>query len=271
LSKDVEVEFFIEAREVALCSDSEELVGEVHEDAEIARSVVDESGLELVRHEGGVARGLEDVVEAGEELVVASITEDEASSDAAAEREQVGSAQALWETLVAGKDDAEELLGVEVFAGEDSDLVEDGGEGFLCFVDDEDGAQERGGDVIGPTSAQGLEVGPAIGSGEVDGEEVAELAIKIGGTALGVLDDADEDVWEGFEILGDEAQCDALTGAWVACDHGKAAICDAESETTFEGVDGRCGVERLDGEAGPKGVEFEAVAGLVTWGHCVTS
>ena len=49
-------------------------------------------------------------------------------------------AEALGEAGVAGEDDAEQLLGIEVLAGEDAQLAEDGGEGLLGLVDDEHGA-----------------------------------------------------------------------------------------------------------------------------------
>ena len=108
-------------------------------------------------------------------------------------------AQALGEPGVAGEDDAEQLLGVEVLAGEDAQLAEDGGEGLLGLVDDEHGAASGGGDVVGPAGAQGLEAGPAVVGGERDAEEVAELAVEVHGAALGVLDGADDDVGQSAQ------------------------------------------------------------------------
>src|SRR5277367_6592405 len=82
LSEDVEVELLVEAREVAIGSDGEQLIGEVHEDAIVSRGVVGEGGLELVGHQRGVASGLEQMFEAGEQLVARGIVEHEAASPA---------------------------------------------------------------------------------------------------------------------------------------------------------------------------------------------
>ena len=142
MGEDIEVELLVEARELALRGDGEELVGEVHEDAVVAGGVIGECVLELIGHERGVAGGEEEVVEAGEELVAIGVVEDEATANAAAEGEELRGAEALGEAEVAGEDDAEELLGVEVLAGEDAEFAEDGGERFLRLVDDEDGARE---------------------------------------------------------------------------------------------------------------------------------
>jgi hypothetical protein len=65
-------------------------------------------------------------------------------------------------------------------------------------------------------------------SGERHAEEVAELAVEVHGAALGMLDGADDDVGQGAEPLGEQAQGDALAGARVAGEHGEAAVGDAE-------------------------------------------
>ena len=101
----------------------------------------------------GEPRTTIEVVEAREQLVSLSVIEDEPSSDPAAERQEVWGPKALDEAGVSGEYDAEELAGVELLAGEDAQLVEDGDEGLLRLVDDEDGPDERGRDVVGPASA----------------------------------------------------------------------------------------------------------------------
>ena len=166
MTEGVEVELLVEAGAIAFGAEGEELVGEVHEDAVVAGGVIGEGGLELGGHEGGVAGGVEEVVKAGEELVSGGVLEDEAATDAAAEGKELGDAKALGETGIAGEDDAEELARIELLGGEDSDLVEDGGEGLLGLVDDEDGAAHRLGDVVGPAGAQGLKAAPAVVGGE---------------------------------------------------------------------------------------------------------
>ena len=136
---------------------------------------------------------------------------------------------------------------------------EHGGERLLGLVDDEHGARQGGGDVLAPAGAQGLEAGPAVVDGERDAEEVAELAVEVAGAALGVLDGADDDVGQGAEPLGEQAQDDALAGAGVAGDHGEAAVGDAELDAAEEGVDGGRDVERLGGDVGAEGVVLQAV------------
>ncbi|MCA9609678.1 MAG: hypothetical protein KC619_28965 [Myxococcales bacterium] len=91
----IEDEILVELSEVALVGDGEELVGEVHQDAVVAGAVLGEGGLELGAHEGAVAGGLEEVIEAGPEGVALGVVDVEAASDAASEREQVGVAEAL--------------------------------------------------------------------------------------------------------------------------------------------------------------------------------
>ena len=107
-----------------------------------------EGGLELGGHHGGVAGGVEQVVEGGGQRIALGVVEVEAAADAAAEARQVRVLEALGKTMVAGEDDAEELLGVEALAGEDAELVEDVGEHLLGLVDDEHRAGERGLDVL---------------------------------------------------------------------------------------------------------------------------
>ena len=71
----------------------------------------------------GLPAASRQVVEAGEQLVAGGVLEDEAAADAGAEGQQLGGAEALGEAGVAGEDDAEELSGVEVLAGEDAQLA----------------------------------------------------------------------------------------------------------------------------------------------------
>lgn len=70
----------------------------------------------------------------------------------------------------------------------------------------------------GPAGAQRLEAGPAALAGERDAEEVAELAVEVGGEALLVLELPDHDVAPATQAIGEEAQDDALAGAGLARD-----------------------------------------------------
>ena len=138
---------------------------------------------------------------------------------------------------------------------------------FLGLVEDQDGASECGGDVIGPASAQRFESAPAVVSLERNTEQVAELTIEVHGARLGVLDGADDDVAQSGEALAEQAQGDTLAGTRVAGDHDIAAISDAELDAAQEGIDGGCDVQRFDGDVGAERVELQAVEGLQLWIH----
>jgi hypothetical protein len=238
VSKGFEEKLLVEAWEIAIGGEGEQLIGEIHEDAVVASGVVCEGCLELGGHQARVAGGVEEVVEASEQLARGGVFEDEAAADPAAERKEIGATEALEEASVAGEDDGEELAGIEVFAGEDAELVEDGSECFLGLVEDEDGPCESGSDVLGPASAQGLEAAPAVVRGKRDAEEIAELAVEIHGARLRVLDGTDDEIAHGCEAGVEQAESHAFSGAWVAGDHDVAAVGDAELDAAQERVDG---------------------------------
>ena len=97
---DVEEELLVESGELALGRRDEELVGEVHHDAVVAGGMLGDRDFELGGHEGGVACRVEDVVEAGAELVARGVLEVKAPTDAAAEREELRMAEALGQPTV---------------------------------------------------------------------------------------------------------------------------------------------------------------------------
>ncbi len=80
------------------------------------------------------------MIEAGQKLVARGVIEIEPPANPGAEGLQLRRAKSLGESRIAGEDDTEELFAIELFAGEDAELLEHGGEGFLGFVDDEHGA-----------------------------------------------------------------------------------------------------------------------------------
>lgn len=57
------------------------------------------------------------MIEAGEQLVSGGVVEHEPAPDAAAEGQKLWRAQSLAESRVPSEDDAEQLAGVELFAG----------------------------------------------------------------------------------------------------------------------------------------------------------
>jgi hypothetical protein len=60
--------------------------------------------VELGGHQREVAGGLEQLIEAGCQLVSGGVVEVEATADTAAKRQQLGSAQPVVQTAVAGED-----------------------------------------------------------------------------------------------------------------------------------------------------------------------
>ncbi len=134
------------------------------------------------------------MVKAGEQLVAGRVVESESPSNARAKGKELLGAKSLGEAGVSSEDDAEELFGVELLAGEDAQLAEDGGERFLGFVDDEHGTTATRADMVRPSGAQCLEAGPSIVRGEGYGEEISELAVEVHRAALRMLDGADEDI-----------------------------------------------------------------------------
>ena len=83
----------------------------------------------------------------------------------------------------------------------------------------------------------------------------------------GVLDGADDDIGERAQPLGEQAQGDTLAGAWVAGEHGEAAVSDAEFDAAEVAVEGGSGEERIDGDVGPERIELEAVERQELGGH----
>ena len=100
---------------------------------------------------------------------------------------------------------------------------------------------------------QGLEAAVAVGGGEVDAEEVAELAVEVGQLALGPAHHADDDV------LGPAAQrpCEGLGGlalaeSGLAEDGGVAPVPDDGGDAVEEELDAAGEPDVLDGDGGQK-------------------
>ena len=140
-----EEEFFVESSELALGGDGQQLVGEIHQDAVVSCGVIGERDAKLAGHEGGIAGGCEEVIEAREQLIARGVIEHEAGRRM---REPRGSNSAVrsrsGKRASPAKTTQRSCLGVELLAGQDAKLVENGGEGFLRFVDDEHGSTARG-------------------------------------------------------------------------------------------------------------------------------
>jgi hypothetical protein len=67
--KDLQVELFIERRNLALGGAHEQLSGHGDEDAVVAGGVIDEGVAQLLGHQGGVAGTLEQMIQARQQLI----------------------------------------------------------------------------------------------------------------------------------------------------------------------------------------------------------
>lgn len=214
--EELEEELLVELGLLTLRGSREQLVGDVHHDAVVAGGVLGDGGLQLGGHQPGVSRRFEQVVEAEEQLFARGVVEMQTAADAAAQGHEVGMTQPLGEPPVTDEDDAEERLGVELLAGQDAQLVQDGREHFLGLVDDEHGPRHRGGDVLTPALPERLETTPAIVGAERDAEDIAQLAVEVAHATLWVIDRADDHIALLGEARREEAQGDALSCTRVA-------------------------------------------------------
>jgi len=102
----VEVEAFVELGQLPLEADGEELVAEVHHDAEVPGRVLGEGGFQLGRHQRPVAGGIEEMVEACAEGDALGVVEVKAATNSTAEGKQVWMAEAVGQARVPRADDA---------------------------------------------------------------------------------------------------------------------------------------------------------------------
>src|ERR1700676_4601879 len=78
--------------------------------------------------------------------------------------------------------------------------------------------------MIEPAGAQRLEPSPTVADADGDREDIAEFAIKIAQVALRMMDDADREVRQASEALGEQSHDDALAGTGVTMDQGEAPL-----------------------------------------------
>ena len=171
--------------------------------AQVPRRMLGEGRHEFGRHELRVAGRVERVSQPVEQFRRGQIVQGEADADAAGDGSMVSRAKALDEPVVAGEDDGEDGARVEVGRGQDAQFGEDRVGHLLRFVDEQDGAKAGGLDVGQPLLAQRLEAGPAVVRRERDAEEAADLAIEIAQAALRSQQDADLDVGQRGEVMGE--------------------------------------------------------------------
>jgi hypothetical protein len=223
---------------------------------------------EFPGHELRIASGREEMAEAGAQLLPRGVLQRQANPDAGAEGEEVVTPQELGEAAVAGEDDAEQGARVELGAGQQAQLTEHGGEHFLCFVDEEHGAQAGVFQMRQPAVAQGLEAGPAIVGLQGDAEQIAELPVEVGQVTLRVREGADGEIGQPAQPFGEQAQGDGLAGAGVAGDQRKAALADkALLDARAEEVDLRGHAEGFERQLDGERVPLQTIEGQQFLGH----
>ena len=156
--------------------------------------------------------------------------------------------------------------------GEQAQLVEHGRVHLLGLVDQQHRAQEGGLQMSQPALAQGLEAAPAVMGLELDGEQIAHLAVEIGQIGAGMADGPDADLGQLAEALVEQAQHRTLAGTGIALDQGKAAFADQRVlDAPAELLHGRGDVQCLGGQLRGEGIELQPIEGEQRLVHGVGS
>ena len=128
----------------------------------------------------------------------------EPGADARAQRDELFAAQLLEQARVAGEHDAQQRLGIEACAGEQAQFREHGGAHLLRFVDEEARAAAGGsGDASIQRSRSTLKPPQRLCGSQRHAEDIADLAVEVRQVALRVVDDADGEVGQARQALGE--------------------------------------------------------------------
>jgi hypothetical protein len=98
-------------------------------------------------------------------------------------------------------------------------------------------------------------------------EEGAELTVAVIETALGAGQDADIDVGEHGEVVGQQTEGDGFSGARVASDECEAALADLLLHAPAEVIEPGGVPEGFDRDIGAEGVPLETVKAQELVGH----
>jgi hypothetical protein len=90
-------------------------------------------------------------------------------------------------------------------AGEQTELREHRGIHLLGFIDDQDGAVQRGLDLGLPSFPKSFGPVPTVVRVEGDSEEITQFSIEIEEGGLGAREDSDHDVLHSAESIGEDA------------------------------------------------------------------
>ncbi len=179
--------------------------------------------------------------------------------EAAGDGQQVGFFQAGGQARIAGQDDGEDGAGVQFGTGQQVQFGQDRGVHLLGFVDEEQQPIGGGLNVGEPFLAQSPSAVPTIIGREDHPEQMAKFAVEVGHFGLGPGQDADAEVPQIAQVLGEDAQSGAFTNAVLAHRQGEAAFADLVLSAPAEALDGRGNPQRGGGHLGGEGVEVETV------------
>ena len=110
-----------------MASGGQEVVGQVHQEPQIAGGMLAEGGQERGRQQLGIAGGLEQVGQAVLQLLGGMGLQAQAAANAAGDGQQLQFLQTAEQALVAGQDDGEDGSAVQFGTGEQTQFGEDGG------------------------------------------------------------------------------------------------------------------------------------------------
>jgi hypothetical protein len=110
-----------------------------------------------------------------------------------------------------------------------------------------------------PALPQGFEASPAVVRGEGDAEELAELAIEVGHSALGPGQLPELDVGEVAEFVGEQSQGHRLAGTGLSGNESETALAHLVLDAPAEVVELGRAPEGLHRDVRGEGVPLEAV------------
>ena len=165
----------------------------------------------------------------------------------------------LGEATVAGQHHGEQDAGIEAGAGQQPQFVQDDGTHLLGFVDEQHRVDQRGFKVLLPALAQHLRAGPAVVWAQRHGEEITELAVKIGQIALRAGQRPDVDFRELLQPFGQQPQHHAFPGAGLARHQREAAFAHLRLfDAAHEVLDGGGGEQGVGGHRRGEGIPLQA-------------
>ena len=134
---DLQVTLLVKLRDLVRHAVGQELAAHDHEQAVVARAVIDQRVHELGRHERRVAGLRQRVLEQLQELLARGGLGHQPRADPGPQRHEVFLPQQFQEPAVSREDHRQQRRGVEVGTGENPQLTEDVGAHLLRFVDQE--------------------------------------------------------------------------------------------------------------------------------------